>query len=98
MMSFTVFMAHILPHMVQVPSVEGGALSKTARARAGSSDRSNISSQATRRRASLIRLSRSRAPGTPLAMSAAWAAIFVATSPSRTSFAFGRRKCSAGVT
>lgn len=35
MMSFTVFMAHILPHMVQVPSVEGGALSKTARARTG---------------------------------------------------------------
>ena len=28
MMVFTVRMAHISPHMVQVPSVEGGALSK----------------------------------------------------------------------
>ncbi len=45
-----------------------------------------------------ICISRSIAPLTPFAMSAAWAAIFEAITPSRTSSIVGSLKCSAGVT
>ena len=40
----------------------------------------------------------SLAPFMPLAMSAAWAAIFEAIIPSLTSWTFGRARCSDGVT
>ena len=42
MMVLTVRTAHILPHMVQVPSLLGGALSKTLRGRTGSMARPNM--------------------------------------------------------
>ena len=98
MILLTVRIAHILPHIEQVCSSSGGLLLKYALAFSSSRARENISSQSTRRRASLILLSQSLAPGTPLAMSAAWAAIREAMIPSLTSSLSGRRKCSAGVT
>jgi len=48
--------------------------------------------------ARLISLSQFMAPGSPLATSAAWAAIRAAMIPSFMSFMSGSRRCSAGVT
>lgn len=98
MMSFTVFMAHILPHMVQVPSVEGGALSEDG-AGAGRIQRQfehlvpgHAPARITHAIVAIVRA------GHAFGDVGGVAAIFVATSPSRTSFASGRRRCSAGVT
>ena len=64
----------------------------------GSKARSNWVFQSSFCLASAIWLSQSMAPFMPLAISAAWAAIFEAIMPSFTSSTFGRRRCSAGVT
>ncbi len=64
----------------------------------GSSEVSRCFFQSRFARAVLSFLSRSAAPFRPLAMSAAWAAIFAAITPWRTSSAFGSPRCSFGVT
>ena len=80
--------AQKLPHMEQVSSFSGLADSLYLLAFSGSIARSNISSQSSFFLAVLIFLSQSDAPGIPLAISAAWAAILAAIIPSFTSVSY----------
>ena len=64
----------------------------------GSSDSARCVFQSRFARAMLSLSSRSAAPFRPRATSAAWAAIFEAMTPARTSSASGSPRCSLGVT
>ena len=82
----------------QAPWSATGELARNSRALLSSSAKAKCPSQSSFFLHFAIWMSLSMAPLTPLAMSAAWAAIREAITPSRTSCTSGRRRCSLGVT
>src|SRR5208282_6858244 len=94
----TVLIAQNSPHMLQTSFSAGGAWLLQALTFSGFKLNDICPSQSRFFLKRAIFLSFSIAPGTPLAISAACAAIFDAISPSRTSSMSGSLMCSAGVT
>ena len=94
----TIFTAQYSPHMEQPSFTSLFFFARNSRNRTGSIASSSWRFQSSTLRAFAISKSHCHACGSPRAISAACAAIFVAITPSRTSSISGSPMCSAGVT